>query len=575
MGCIPNRKKELKIKNSTIDKIKFTTKSTYQNLSPQKNNHQIENKKDSFKEIKIERGLFVQEFSVNPLEKYEIISILGEGSYGKVFNVKVKDSNIYRAMKVIKKNRQYNKEEEEKILNEIQILKKLDHPNILKVFEFYNTKSYFYIISELCTGGELFDFIIKQKSFSEKFAANIMKQILSAVQFCHKNQILHRDLKPENILLETKAENSIENGKFQIECDQENENNLISIKVIDFGTAEIFRINTLLSKQIGTPFYIAPEVLNNKYNEKCDLWACGVILFILLSGSPPFYGKNDKEIFEIVKEGKFAFKQKIWSSISQSVKNLIKSLLEVDFEKRLTAEEALKHHWFSQTIENLNFHHKKNIYNENSKSNKNTFETENDSQILIDKSKMIIEKKQSLTNFNEFLMNLKNFRAERKLQQATLYFMVHQLLSSQDVKEIREIFQRLDENQDGRLTKEEIIEGFKTLKYCFCSEEEIERIMDLVDIDKNGYIEYQEFISATIPKKKILTEENLKHAFEMFDKDKSGKISAYELKLVFRNSNEENRDVWEKIIKDIDLDGDGEISFFEFKEMMYNLISSA
>ena len=132
-----------------------------------------------------------------------------------------------------------------------------------------------FVISELCTGGELFDRLIEVKQFSERVAANIMRQLLSAINFCHENGIIHRDLKPENIL---------------IESNNEKDSDFFKIKVIDFGTCELFQ-SKMLNEQIGTSFYIAPEVLKNSYNEKCDLWSCGVILYILLSGSPTFYGR--------------------------------------------------------------------------------------------------------------------------------------------------------------------------------------------------------------------------------------------------------------------------------------------
>ncbi len=557
MGCIQSRKVPIMIDNKVLKK------STNKTIIKESNNQNmignmiytkadnISNRsKKCLEKFKIERGLFVQGFSVDPMERYEILNTLGEGSYGKVYKVKIKNSEVYRAMKVIKKRYQSNKVEEEKIIKEIKILRKLDHPNIIKVFEFYNTISDFYIISELCSGGELLDRIIKLKKFTERVAAQVMKQLLSAVQFCHNNQIIHRDLKPENILIETPDGN-------------EKEKNCFIIKVIDFGTAEIFKNNTYFSKQMGTPYYIAPEILNNKYNEKCDIWSCGIILFILLCGCPPFYGKNDNEIFDKIKIGQYAFKQNIWNQVSEDAKNLIKSLLEFDFTKRPTPEKVLKHPWFINTL------------GEGHKKSDETFETDNESAII---RRSNTEKRQSSINivcgFKEALLNLKNFRAERKLQQATLYFMVQQLLSSEEVKEIRETFFKFDENQDGRLTKEEIFQGFKKSKFCRCTKEEIENIMELVDIDKNGFIEFQEFISATFSKKKILTEDNLKLAFDMFDKDKSGKISSDELKYVLKASNEDNEEVWKNLISGIDIDGDGEISYYEFCKMMYNLISS-
>lgn len=549
MGCFPQRK----LKKINMEYGSFEgKKSVHSHISRISNCETI-------KHIKIERGLFVQENYGDPLEKYQIICSLGEGSYGKVFKVKIKNTENFRAMKVIKKRYIFNSREEEKIKKEIDILKTLDHPNIIKVFEFYNSEKKFYIISELCNGGELFDQIIKFKNFDEKKASRIMKQLFSAVHFCHSNQILHRDLKPENILMES-FDSEGYNSTSKI-----NQRNSLNIKVIDFGTAEIFKKNSMLSKQIGTPFYIAPDVLKNEYNEKCDIWSCGVIMYIILCGSPPFYGKNEREIFNKVKMGNYTFSQNIWKEISNNAKDLIKSLLESDHNNRPSAEKAMNHPWFKQ-------------FPDDPMTEVNSSDYERDS--FLEKIEKKKSKKESIVNefsaYKDVLLNLKNFRAKQKLQQATLYFMVQQLLSSDEVKEIRDIFTKFDENKDGRLTKQEILKGFKKTKFLFCSPDDLENLMEIMDVDKNGFIEYQEFISATISKEKILIEENLKRSFEMFDKDKNGKITPLELKLVLgSNLKEEDDFVWKEIISGIDLDGDGEISFYEFKKMMNYLISTA
>lgn len=171
--------------------------------------------------------------------------------------------------------------------NEIKILKQLDHPNIVKLYEVYSDSSNIYLITEYLEGGELFDLILKSKHFNENIAAKIMKQLLSAICYCHSKKIVHRDLKPENLLI-TKA-------------------NSYEIKVIDFGLSRTFEAHKNMYSRMGTPFYIAPEVLKKKYNEKCDMWACGVILYILLSGNPPFNGKNDQQIFENIALGYVSF----------------------------------------------------------------------------------------------------------------------------------------------------------------------------------------------------------------------------------------------------------------------------
>ena len=556
MGCFPQKKlKKINMDYTSLDNNKKSVLS-------QINNNMISkfSNCETIRQIKIERGQFVQEIIGDPLEKYEIVSTLGEGSYGKVYKVNIKNTKIFRAMKVIKKRYIYNYQEGEKIKKEIDILKSLDHPNIIRVFEFYNTIRKFYIISELCNGGELFDQIIKFKNFDEKKASIIMNQLFSAINFCHSNKILHRDLKPENILMESFI-------------DEKNKKTL-NIKVIDFGTAEIFKNKKMLSKLIGTPFYIAPDVLKNEYNEKCDIWSCGVIMYIMLCGSPPFYGKNETEIFDKIKLGNYSFSHNIWKDISNNAKDLIKSLLQIEHDNRPSAEKALKHSWFKQFPEDLINENLNSLYDNN---DRDSFLEKYDKG-NITKKELEIKKGNELISYKDLLMNLKNFRAKQKLQQATLYFMVQQLVSSDEVQEIRNIFLKFDENKDGRLTKEEILKGIKKIKSILFSSEDLENLMEFIDVDKNGYIEYQEFISATISKEKLLTEDNLKRSFDMFDKDKNGKITPHELKIVLGSNLDDeniNEDVWIEIISDIDLDGDGEISYYEFKKMMNYLISNA
>lgn len=200
------------------------------------------------------------------------MNLLGKGGFGEVKKVIHKLTNNARAMKIIKRD---NVDESfmAALNSEIKILQMLDHPNIVKLYEVYQDPKNIYMITEYLEGGELFDMILKSRNFNENIAAKIMKQVLSAVAYCHSKKIVHRDLKPENLLLAS--------------------NDSFEIKVIDFGLSRTFSPDKSMYSKMGTPFYIAPEVLKKKYNEKCDIWSCGVILYILLSGNPPFNGKND------------------------------------------------------------------------------------------------------------------------------------------------------------------------------------------------------------------------------------------------------------------------------------------
>jgi len=205
------------------------------------------------------------------------------------------------------------------IMNEVHVLSEMDHPNIVRLYEFYDEPKHYCLVQEVCTGGELFDAIITSGKFKESNAKVLVKRLLSVINYCHLKGIVHRDLKPENILLEP-------------DMDFE------KMKIIDFGTAVPYDARKGdLKEVLGTPFYIAPEVLGGKYNEKCDLWSIGVITFMLLSGKAPFFGKEDSDIFQMVRKGSFKFDGPQWKAVSADAKDFITKLLTVDPKKRLSA----------------------------------------------------------------------------------------------------------------------------------------------------------------------------------------------------------------------------------------------
>lgn len=220
-----------------------------------------------------------------------------------------------------------DKKNQGKMFFEFQLLKNIDHPHIIRVFEVYNDQKNFYLITEFCEGGDIFSMIQKADNFNEKIASRIMKQIVNAVLYCHINGIVHRDIKSDNILF---LHNRIDSP----------------VKLIDFGISVKFEKETKLREKTGTVLYIAPEVIKGSYDEKCDIWSCGVLMYMMLSGLPPFYGTNRKEVMAKISQGKFSFKSKIWTLISKEAKDLIEKMLTLNPEQRPSCKEILNHPWF-------------------------------------------------------------------------------------------------------------------------------------------------------------------------------------------------------------------------------------
>jgi calcium-dependent protein kinase len=436
-------------------------------------------------------------------DKYEIIKEIGEGGFSRCYLIKNKITGEKYACKELAKK---NLSDYDGLMREVNLMIKLDHPNIIKLYEVYeNTKS-IYLIMELCTGGELFDRIVENtesgKLFTEKQAANLFKQMMSAINYCHKNGIVHRDLKPENLLYLTKDENS-------------------PIKVIDFGMSKRFDHSKFMSEKVGTAYYISPEVLKGKYDEKCDIWSAGVILYIIICGYPCFNGDDDDEIFAAINKGKIAFPSPEWDNISNDVKELIKKMCTSP-EKRLTAEQVLNETWVKDNAPNG--------------------------------GKISLPIKPD---------GFKNYANSNKLRKAVLTYIASRL-SEDDIKKIKEIFQKIDVDNDGKLSFEEmkkaisLTDGIKI--------EFNEQIFKSIDTDNSGCIEYTEFISACIEKNVYLNEEKLREAFKLFDADGSGKISRAEIEKVL-HMDKQSKDL-DSIMSKHDTNKDGEIDFQEFLDMM-------
>ena len=725
----------------------------------------------SLSKLPISNRNVIRKQSGNPLDYYYVIKKLGKGTFGTVYKVMNKKTGIIRAMKVIPKNNLKYGFTDEEIIQEIDILKKLEHPHIIKIFEFYTFKKNYYLINEFCTDGDLSEKVLELKVFPEFIVKILMIQVFNAVMYLNKNCVIHGDLKLENIMIDSclnkdesvtpqgkqcnfiqslledereineylrqnelkrsstfhklknkankinindynselvnnmdnnrgvrkrgktcnnkpkgyknnepndnikedkninninnkcgirpvrtinnvkgilknniknknnniikkkKSDFSYLNGEDDEEEEKEDENeneekknflgtlneinessnddedqtnetnekfiengkekmnnikaqnedfinnqlntninkenkykrfinenthfklptnlNLkkqnvnikktmtlksmkmknFELKLIDFGCAKIFsKYKKNFEDTIGTLIYCSPEVLRNNYSNQCDIWSCGVIMYVLLSGHFPFYGKTEEEIKNKILSGKFNFNKKLFSHVSEKAKDLIRQCLMYDKNKRITAEAALKHEFFADDI------------NPN-----NIFEDEIDSKNV--------------------LKSLKNYSQQSKIYQTVLTFLSHNFADKVELNKLKKIFYKIDLNLDGKLSKEELFIAFKEAGMEM-ENDQLTKVIQSIDFDGNGFIEYEEFIRVTLPKEQLFTEENLKYAFDMFDLDKNGKISLNEFKEILGIKQIKDKNVNKQLLKEIPIHEDEEMTFEQFKKIM-------
>ena len=744
--------------------IKSLPKNEIQFVTPKSNS--IKEVK-SLKTLPINTQNIIRKQSGNPMDYYDIIKKIGKGTFGTVFKVIHKTTEAIRAMKVIPKNNMKYGFTDDDIIQEINILKTLEHPHIIKLYEIYTYEDNYYLIDEFCTEGDLSDKLSKLKTFPEFVVKILMIQIFNAVKYLNEKNVIHGDLKLENIMIDsylnngdllpvnnrnsfitslledekeineylrnnelkrastfyastknkfhlnhnlnkdkkenekenqTKSDNdsdsddeidsvekllklrikrgkseykptklllnkkkqpikkeisksinvisttnekdcfkylngeddtddnkedkddnninnnNISNGSDKISHNEPNGKEIISednnnninhennnmneinnnahrlikipnrflkrdnmkkhlptineygetkiakeqydtveynmsnlkktstiklnsmkiknyeLKLIDFGCAKIFsKYKKNFEDTIGTLIYCSPEVLKNNYNKKCDIWSCGVIMYVLLSGHFPFFGKTEEEITKKILSGKFKFDERYFSNISDKAKDLISKCLIYDKNKRISIEEVLKHEFFADVKPN------------------NIFQDEIDSKNVLN--------------------SLKNYSQQSKIYQTVLAYLSHNFADKEQLSRLKKIFYKIDLNLDGKLSKDELETAFKEAGMEM-QKEQLNKVIESIDFDGNGYIEYEEFIRVTLPKEKLFTEANLKTAFDMFDLDKNGTISLNEFKEILGLGKIKDKNVNNELLKEIPIKGNEEITFEQFKKII-------
>ncbi|GAB9472080.1 Camk/cdpk protein kinase [Globisporangium polare] len=438
-------------------------------------------------------------------ECFEFHSTIGMGHFGCVKHATSRKSGKEWAVKIVKLNNEVDKDA---LRNEINILKRLHHPQIVRVIASYEDKEHMYMVMQLCKGKELYEHLYKEnRKFSEEDVRKIIRGLLRAVAFLHSNFITHRDLKLENLLLE-------------------NAENPSSLKLCDFGLSTRFKRGEKMQKSLGTIDYVAPEVLDGDYTEKCDLWSVGVICFELLTGVSPFHAPTIDETMGKIFDGILIFDDAIWKHFSPSAIAFVKSLVKEDVDARLSAEQALEHKWLADTDE----------------SSTGSERLQNNKRLL--------------------LTNMLSFSRCRKMKQTALLSVALGISEDHIQQEMAaEVFHSMDHLKKGTLTREAFC---SSMVECGISRPDADDLFTRINQSKTGQINFLEFIAAVMDQRDI-GQNTIKEAFGLLDGEKKGRLSIVGLQDVFRNSMvpEEVKE----IIASADKKGDGFVEFAEFQDM--------
>ena len=464
-----------------------------------------------FDETPIETSVGSLEMDIREIYKFK--DLLGGGHFGTVRSAfrrfEKAPHKLFAIKSISKKNLSINNLND--LIKEVDIISSLDHPNIIKFFETYNDNYYFHIVMELCRGKDLLS-RINEGINDEKIIANIIMKILYAISYCHSKGISHRDLKPENIIFETP----------EIDSD---------IKLIDFGLSKKFKLSEKLHSLLGTPYYVAPEVLTKNYNEKCDLWSVGIITYLLIVGDVPFRGKNNNDIFNKIIHENINFNSNKWKNYSKEAKNFVKLLLQKDFNKRPSAKEALNHNWFIS------------IFNKINKS------------ILIEPNIFIA---------------LKNYKPCNILKKLVYKYIINSM-GHGELKKYKNALFAFDSTHNGYVNLNEINKVFELLKNDI-SDEQVKKLMNATEGKK--YLNYTEFIMCCLNLKEVLKIDKLESAFRYFDINNDGYIDASDIKKDLLRFGKKilNDDDVKKIIKEVEKNENYCISKKDFFNCFNNII---
>lgn len=458
--------------------------------------------------------------SGNPKDLYSFKDKITETPTGAIYLIEKKDNKELRTIKSLKK-KENNIINIELLKKDIDNLKLLSHTNILQLYEVYDNNKYLSYVTEYCAGGSLSKNIKHFKKYSEIYIACIMYQIFDALNYAHKNNIIHTCLNPDYILLKNKLKKGYPD-----------------IKIYGFGLAKLY-INNKNKVYDYSPNYIAPEIFSNQTDPKSDIWSCGVLLYVLLTGKFPFKGETFEQLKQNIIQGKLLLNDYYINKASAHVKNILSKLLKLNINERISAEQALEDEWFKS----LNIREKLSDLNIN----------------LI----------------QEVIEQIGKFKLTNKLQIPILDFFITKALSEEETKFGAHLFTILDTNNDGEISKEEFIHKITEIyeeSNQKISKEKLGNLYKIFLFDKLEKVTYKNFSIVICNRNNVLHEEYLEKAFLCLDKDKNKLLSFYDLEFALKKDKYYDSKKLEEIFTKSDSNYDGNIDYNEFKKMIADIL---
>ncbi|KAK7285581.1 hypothetical protein RJT34_20357 [Clitoria ternatea] len=440
--------------------------------------------------------------------RYELGRELGRGEFGITYLCTEKETGEELACKSISKKKLRTAIDIEDVRREVEIMRHLPkHPNIVTLKDTYEDDNAVHLVMELCEGGELFDRIVARGHYTERAAASVTRTIVEVVQMCHKHGVMHRDLKPENFLFANKKETA-------------------PLKAIDFGLSVFFKPGERFNEIVGSPYYMAPEVLKRNYGPEVDIWSAGVILYILLCGVPPFWAETEQGVAQAIIRSVVDFKRDPWPKVSDNAKDLVKKMLDPDPRRRLSAQEVLDHPWLQNA------------------------------------------KKAPNVSLGETVRaRLKQFSVMNKLKKRALR-VIAEHLTVEEAAGLKESFQIMDTGHRGKINIDELRVGLHKLGHQV-PDADLQILMEAGDVDRDGHLDYGEFVAISVHLRKMGNDDHLRKAFQFFDQNQTGYIEIEELRNALSGDvDTTSEEVINAIMHDVDTDKDGRISYDEFATMM-------